>query len=67
MFGLNGDYVQRHVVEESSISTDRAQILLHPMAEKLALDQRLQVKVVIHKDVQVKHVFIESLLFAFLE
>ena len=63
MLGLNGDYVPRHVVEGSSISTDRARILLHPMAERHVLDLRLQAKVVIHKDVLVKHVFIKSLFF----
>ena len=67
VFGLNGDYVQRHVVEGSSISTDHAQILLRPMAEQRVLDLRLQAKVVIHKDVLVKHVFIKGLFFAFLE
>ena len=56
LFGVNGEHVQRHVVEESSISTDHVQILLHLMEGHHVLDQRIQAKVVILKDVQVRHV-----------
>ena len=60
LLGVNGEHVQRHVVEESNTSTDHVQILLHPMAGHHVLDQRTQAKVVIQKDVPVRPVLYQQ-------